>query len=70
MSGKPADAAQCVLNEAEERLSLGEILMQEKSAILLFVEVWTATGFRCDLDWDRSKSLEEGILGEDLLVGG
>ena len=63
VSGKPADAVQCVLNEAEERLLLlGEILMQEKSPILLFVEVWTATGFRCDLDWDRSKSLEEGIL--------
>ena len=52
-SGKPADAAQCVLNEAEERLLLlGELLMQEKSPILLFVEVWMATGFRCDLDWD------------------
>ena len=40
--------------------------MQEKSPILLFVEVWKAAGFRCDLDWDGSKSLEEGILEREV----
>ena len=50
VSGKPADAAQGAVNEAEKRLLLGEILMQEKSPILQSMEFIVPLGIDTDHD--------------------